>query len=137
MCISTQSIVHLREMKLECTSISHHILASHYICGSSSLQTITGVIPPPPLPHPSLISVHPHGNQVSQAISTICCPANGWSVSVMSSSWCCSGKHESPLAAQNWVVVVMIDVPFMLLSFCRHSVHVLASWSQICTQNTI
>lgn len=53
--------------------------------------------PPSSLPHSSLISLHPHGNLVSHAISTWCCPANGRSVSIMFSSWCCSAKQSSQL----------------------------------------
>lgn len=63
--------------------------------GHSLLQSIASVIvfpSPPPLGllHSSLISAHPHGNPVSHAISTRCCPANGWPASVTSSSGCCS-----------------------------------------------
>lgn len=53
--------------------------------------------PPSSLSHSSLISLRPHGNLVSHAISTGCCPANGRSVSIMFCSWCCSAKQSSRL----------------------------------------
>ncbi len=76
-------------------------------------------LPPPLPPFPSLISIHPPGPKWVMPLAQ---NAALLMVSLMSASCrCTSAKHESLLAAQHFVLVIMTDTPFMLLSHKRHA----------------